>query len=45
MAVVGRASDGVWYLVEGTFGQGWLNNQFVLFRGNYAQIPVLDFNP
>ena len=44
LAVVGRAADGVWFLVEGSFGQGWLNNQFVLFRGNYASVPVIRFN-
>lgn len=42
LAVIGRAPDGVWYLVEGSFGQGWLNNQFVLFRGSYSAVPVVD---
>jgi uncharacterized protein YgiM (DUF1202 family) len=42
LAVIGRASDGVWYYVEGDFGRGWLNNQFVLFRGNYGTVPVVD---
>jgi uncharacterized protein YgiM (DUF1202 family) len=41
--VVGRAPDGVWYLVEGVFGRGWLNSEFVIFRGNYASVPVVDF--
>ena len=41
--VVGRAPDGVWYLVEGAFGRGWLNSEFVIFRGNYASVPVVDF--
>jgi uncharacterized protein YgiM (DUF1202 family) len=41
--VVGRAPDGVWYLVEGTFGRGWLNSEFVVFRGNYSTVPVVDF--
>ncbi len=41
--VVGRAPDGVWYLVEGLFGRGWLNSEFVIFRGNYASVPVVDF--
>lgn len=44
LAVVGRSGDGVWYLVQGGFGQGWLNNQFVLFRGNYASVPVINFD-
>jgi uncharacterized protein YgiM (DUF1202 family) len=42
LAVIGRAPDGVWYYVEGTFGRGWVNNQFVLFRGDFATVPVLD---
>ncbi|MDQ7034364.1 MAG: SH3 domain-containing protein [Anaerolineae bacterium] len=44
LAVVGRAPDGVWYLVEGTFGRGWLNNEFVLFRGDFGTLPVIDFS-
>lgn len=44
LSVVGRANDGVWFLVEGSFGQGWVNNQFTLFRGNYATVPVVDFS-
>jgi uncharacterized protein YgiM (DUF1202 family) len=42
LAVIGRAPDGVWYYVEGAFGRGWVNNQFVLFRGDFATVPVLD---
>jgi len=42
IAVTGRTRDGVWYLVQGTFGQGWLNSQFVLFRGNYGSVPVVN---
>jgi hypothetical protein len=42
LAVVGRAPDGVWYLVEGTVGRGWLNNEFVLFRGDFGTVPVIN---
>lgn len=42
LAVVGRAADGVWYLVQGTFGQAWLNIEFAIFRGDGASVPVLD---
>ena len=45
LAVLGVADDGVWYLVSGTFGQGWLNNEFVIFRGDYGAVPVLNINP
>lgn len=41
LALIGRAPDNVWYLVEGEFGQGWINNQFVIFRGNFATVPVI----
>ncbi|MCB9459827.1 MAG: SH3 domain-containing protein [Anaerolineaceae bacterium] len=43
LAVVGRTADGVWFYVEGGFGRGWLNNQFVLFRGDYSTVPVITF--
>lgn len=42
LQVIGRARDGVWYLVQGAFGEGWINSQFALFRGNYATVPVID---
>lgn len=41
LGVVGRASDDVWMLVQGSFGRGWINNEFVLFRGVYSAVPVL----
>jgi uncharacterized protein YgiM (DUF1202 family) len=43
LAVRGVTSDGVWYLVEGGFGQGWVNSEFVIFRGNYSIIPVISY--
>ncbi len=39
--VIGFAPDGVWYLVRGTFGQGWLNSEFAVFRGNGRGLPVI----
>ncbi|MFW5709107.1 MAG: SH3 domain-containing protein [Chloroflexota bacterium] len=39
--VIGFAPDGVWYLVQGTFGRGWLNSEFTIFRGNGRSIPVI----
>ncbi|GAB5491442.1 MAG: hypothetical protein Phog2KO_16570 [Phototrophicaceae bacterium] len=44
LAVVGRADDGVWYYVEGSFGRGWVNSEFVLFRGDYGSVPVVDLS-
>lgn len=41
LSVLGLAPDGVWYLVAGTFGQGWLNSEFVLFRGDGRLLPII----
>lgn len=40
--VLGIAPDGVWYLVEGSFGSGWLNNEFVIFRGDGSFLPEVE---
>lgn len=39
--VIGVTSDTLWYLVTGTFGQGWLSSQFVLFRGSASSVPIM----
>ena len=39
--ILGIAPDGVWYLVGGDFGQGWLNNEFAIFRGDGSNLPVI----
>ncbi len=39
--VLGLASDGVWFLIAGPFGQGWVNNEFVLFRGAIQNVPII----
>lgn len=41
LAVIGFANDGVWYLVSGDFGEGWLNSEFTLFRGDGSTVPVI----
>lgn len=41
LGVVGRARDNVWLLVQGDFGRGWINSEFVLFRGVFSSVPVL----
>lgn len=41
LPVVGIASDRVWYLVQGPFGQGWVNSEFTLFRGNINSVPII----
>lgn len=41
LPVIGIASDQVWYLVQGPFGQGWVNSEFTLFRGNINSVPII----
>ena len=40
LAVLGKSADGRWFLVEGDFGQGWLRNRYVAFRGDFSQVQV-----
>jgi uncharacterized protein YraI len=45
LAVLGIAEDRVWFFVQGTFGRGWVNNEFTLFRGVIDNVPVIrDFS-
>lgn len=41
LAVVGVAPDSIWFLVEGSFGRGWLNIEFALFRGDISSVPIV----
>jgi uncharacterized protein YraI len=41
LGVIGVARDGVWYLVLGSFGQGWINIDFVLPRGDFRNVPLI----
>lgn len=40
--VLGLASDGVWFLVQTPNGQGWVNNEFVIFRGSIEAVPIVE---
>jgi len=42
--VLGLASDGIWYLVQTPVGQGWVNNEFVLFRGTAEVVPIIELS-
>lgn len=44
LAVLGIASDRVWFLVEGTFGRGWVNQDFTIFRGVINNVPVIELS-
>ena len=34
LTILGYAKDQVWFLVQGDFGQGWVNRDFILIRGD-----------
>ncbi len=42
LEAIGVTSDTSWYLVRGTFGQGWISSEFVLFRGSFSSVPVIN---
>jgi len=42
LTLLGFAPDGVWYYVQGTFGRGWLNSEFVLLRGDASNLPIIE---
>lgn len=42
LPVIGITDDGIWFLVEGTFGQGWLNSDFTVFRGSISSVPIIN---
>ncbi len=44
LPVAGQTNDGAWLLVNGPFGQGWVNVEFILFRGTYDNVPIIQ-NP
>jgi uncharacterized protein YgiM (DUF1202 family) len=44
LSVLAIASDEVWYLVAGSFGQGWINKEYALLRGNFNNLPVIPWN-
>src|SRR5690606_25483491 len=44
LTVLGLASDDVWYLVAGDFGQGWVNREYVIFRGVFDNVPVIPYD-
>jgi uncharacterized protein YgiM (DUF1202 family) len=44
LGVIAIASDDVWYLVAGAFGQGWINKEFVIIRGNLSVVPTIPWS-
>jgi uncharacterized protein YraI len=41
LAVAGFAPDGVWVLVDGSWGRGWVNGTYTLFRGDTSLVPIV----
>jgi uncharacterized protein YraI len=41
LPVIGMAEDRVWFLVQGPFGRGWVNQEFTLFRGSIDVVPIV----
>lgn len=42
LKAIGVTGDGIWFLVEGNFGRGWVNQPFVVFRGDYSAVPIIE---
>jgi uncharacterized protein YgiM (DUF1202 family) len=43
LPVAGVTEDASWYLVTGDFGQGWVSQEFVVFRGAFSAVPVIAY--
>lgn len=41
LEVLGMSAGRNWYKVQGSFGQGWLNNHYVVFRGDISRVKVV----
>ncbi len=42
LPVLGTAGDGVWYQVSTIEGNGWLNSEFAIARGDFRNVPRVD---
>ena len=42
LSVLGMNSDASWYLIQGDFGRGWIDTDFIIFRGNINLVPTLN---
>lgn len=43
VAIIGMVPDQMWYLVQGWFGQGWIDTDYILVRGNLDPVPVISY--
>jgi uncharacterized protein YraI len=44
LAVIGVMDDTAWFLVRGSFGQGFVDSEFVIFRGVIDVVPVIQYS-
>lgn len=44
LSVSGISRDGFWFLVSGSFGEGWTNAEYVVFRGVISAVPIVAAN-
>lgn len=45
LPVLGSNSDGTWYLVASSAGNGWVDVSFTLARGDFTFVPVINPSP
>lgn len=38
---IGITNDGAWFLIEGAFGRGWVDQDYILFRGEIKNVPIV----
>lgn len=43
MPVSGMTPDQAWFLVSSPFGAGWVDGEYVVFRGSIASVPIYDY--
>ena len=41
--VTASTPDGIWFQVQGAFGSGWVNSEFVIFRGNFSNVSIISY--
>jgi uncharacterized protein YraI len=41
--ITGSTPDAAWYRVSSAFGSGWVDAEFVIFRGVFAAVPIVGY--
>ncbi len=42
--IVASTPDRIWFQVTGAFGAGWVNSEFVIFRGDFSTVSVVTYD-